>query len=65
MATKFECGQNNSIDHSLSCKLGGFVIMRHNCVRDLFADVLDSVCKDVSIEPPLISLTDEEKINIR
>ena len=51
MATKCECGQNNSIDHSLSCKLGGFVIMRHNCVRDLFADVLDSVCKDVSIEP--------------
>ena len=65
MAMKCECGQNNSIDHSLNCNLGGFVIMRHNCFRDLFADVLDSVCKDVSIEPPLISLTDEEKITIR
>ena len=32
-----QCGQKNSIDHTLSCKKGGYVVMRHNKVRDLEA----------------------------
>ena len=30
---------------------GGFVIQRHNGLRDLEAELLDMVCKDVAIEP--------------
>ena len=31
--------------------------MRHNAVRDVEADFLCNVCKDVSVEPGLIQLT--------
>ena len=35
MAQTCECGAANNIDHALIYKLGGFVIMRHNAVRNL------------------------------
>ena len=35
------------------CKQGGFVIQRHNELRDLEADLLNVVCNDVEIEPAL------------
>ena len=53
------CGKTNSIDHSLSCKMGGFVSLRHNQVRDLEAGMLSEVCKDVVVEPHLAPLTGE------
>ena len=56
------CGAANDIDHALICKLGGFVIMRHNAVRDVQADFLLNVCKDVSVEPGLIQLTGNEEL---
>ena len=34
-----QCGKENSIDHTLNCKKGGYVAMRHNRVRDLEADL--------------------------
>ncbi len=64
MAKNCECGTTNNIDHALICKLGGFTIMRHNAIRDLEAELLSTVCKDVTIEPPLIETT-AEKIEIR
>ena len=60
MARICECGSPNNIDHALTCKLGGFVIMRHNTVRDVEADFLRTICKDVSVEPGLIPLTGNE-----
>ena len=33
------------------CMRGGFVIQRHHELRDLEAELLDMVCKDVAIEP--------------
>ena len=34
------CGQKYTLDHALNCKRGGFIIMRHNSVRDFaFFDV--------------------------
>ena len=48
-----ECGKENSNDHASICQLGGFVIKRHNAVRDLEAELLTNVCKDVVIEPML------------
>ena len=62
MAQTCECGAANDIDHALICKLGGFVIMRHNAVRDVEADFLRNVCKDVSVEPGLIQLTGNEEL---
>ena len=31
------CGKKNDTEHALSCKKGGYVIMRHNRIRDLEA----------------------------
>ena len=50
------CGSENSINHSLSCKTGGYTIFRHNMVRDTIADILKETCKDVKIEPELIPI---------
>ncbi|XP_047481418.1 uncharacterized protein LOC125033892 [Penaeus chinensis] len=38
----------------MTCKTGGFVCMRHDEVRDVTAQMLGEVCRDVRIEPPLI-----------
>jgi hypothetical protein len=59
-----ECGTQNDIDHALTCKTGGFVILRHNTVRDIEADMMRTVCKDVVVEPPLIAVTQEERSGI-
>ena len=39
------------------CKKGGFIIQRHNELRDLEADLLSMVCKDVEIKPQLQDVT--------
>ena len=30
-----QCGKENDVDHTLSCKKGGYVALRHNRFRDL------------------------------
>ena len=55
------CGKENDIDHSLSCKKGGYVILRHNNIRDTTAKVLEEVCYDVQIEPRLIPINGESE----
>ena len=60
MATACACGKPNDINHSLSCKKGGYVIMRHNALRDAEASLLKEVCKDVKTEPELIPVEGEE-----
>ena len=55
------CSHNNSVEHALSCKLGGFISLRHNELRDLTAELLTEICKDVSKEPALSNLTDTEE----
>jgi hypothetical protein len=57
------CGDPYSLDHSQICKLGGFIHMRHDMPKNLFA----AICKaagfcDVEIEPPLEPLTGEKLI---
>ena len=44
----------------LSCPEGGLVITRHNELRNLTAEILGEVCKNVVIEPLLTPLTGEE-----
>jgi len=59
LPSKCACGSIFTIEHALSCKKGGFVIQRHNEVRDLTANLLNVVCSDVAIEPQLEELTGE------
>ena len=53
------CGEQNTVNHALICPNGGFVIMRHNELRDIEAELLNEVCNDVTIEPQLLPLTGE------
>ena len=57
------CGSANDIDHCLTCRRGGYVVMRHNQIRDTIADVMKEVCHDVRVEPHLIPIESESLIN--
>ena len=49
------CGQDNSVNHALICKLGGYVSMRHNWLRDTFVRLMKSAkCSEVQTEPGLL-----------
>ncbi len=54
------CGKKNDINHTLICKTGGYVILRHNKMRDINGDFLKQVCHDVNIEPELLPIESEE-----
>ena len=54
------CGEKNTLDHSLICKRGGFVAMRHNILRNVEANLMKEVCRDVQIEPTLLPTNAEE-----
>ena len=54
------CGQPNDMDHALTCKRGGYVIMRHNTLRNTEAELMKEVCHDVQIEPDLIPIEGEQ-----
>ena len=47
------------VDHAMVCRRGGFIIQRHNELRDLEADLLNTVCHDVQVEPVLQEITGE------
>ena len=54
------CGDLFNLQHALSCPKGGLAITRHNELRNLTAEILDEVCKNVAIELLLTPLTGEE-----
>ena len=45
-----QCGSGNNMDHILNCKLGGYITLRHNRLRDLEAELTREVCHNVKIE---------------
>ena len=49
-----------NVDHAMICKRSGFVIQRHNELRDLEAEMLHMVCNGVEIETVLQDITGEE-----
>ena len=49
-----------SVNHCLMCKLGGYVNIRHNSVRDTIHQLAKETCKDVQLEPTLLPVTGEE-----
>ena len=54
------CGDSSNLQHALSCPKGGLAITRHNKLRNLTAEILGEVWKNVVIEPLLTPLTGEE-----
>ena len=53
------CGEAFTIDHSMICKLGGFITQRHNELRGLETEFLSMVCSDVELEPVLQDISGE------
>ena len=53
------CGSVFSVDHAMTCSLGGLIIIRHNDICDITANWLSEVCRNVKSEPPLLPLTGE------
>jgi len=54
------CGDIFNVNHATICKRGGFIIQRHNELRDLEAELLPMVCNGVETEPVLQNITGEE-----
>ena len=42
------------------CQLGSFVTQRHNELRDLEAEFLSMVCRDIEIEPVRKDISEEQ-----
>ena len=60
LPTTCVCGSSYNLQHSLSCKKGGLISLRHNEIRDVSAELMSEVCKDVRKEPGLLPLTGEQ-----
>ena len=54
-----QCGESFSLTHALHCPKGGYTIVRHNEIRDTFANLMSEVYWDVAIEPLLQPLYGE------
>ena len=54
------CSKDYTITQALTCATGGFIIKRHNYNQDYSAHLLNEVCADVSIEPHLVQVTEDE-----
>ena len=53
------CGTPFSVDHAMTCHMGGIPTIRHNEIRDIAATLLTDICHNVATEPLLQPLTDE------
>ena len=59
LASHCLCGDPFNVSHALSCPKGAMPIMRHNGIRDIFAQLLTEVCPNVGVEPALQPLSGE------
>ncbi len=57
------CGTSFSVDHAMTCHMGGIPTIRHNFsgdeIRDITATLLTEICHNVATEPLLQPLTNE------
>ena len=53
LPSKSACDENLVVTHAMRCARGGFTHVRHNEIRDTFAELLDEICFDVEMEPIL------------
>ena len=59
LPTNCVCSKRFDVDHAMQCTNGGFIHKRHDKIRNTIAKLLDEVCHDVRIEPPLQPLSGE------
>ena len=59
ISTVCVCGDLFHADHAMICVRGGYIIQRHNEIRDHEAEILQEVCTDVEMEPVLQEVTGE------
>ena len=59
LPTQCPCGATYDVTHALNCHKGGFIIIRHNEIRDFEANLMKIVCNDVQTEPTLQPLDNE------
>ena len=59
LPSKCPCGSTFDITHALNCTRGGYVVMRHNNIRDFEANLLRKLHSDVKTEPELQPITTE------
>ena len=45
----YACGITFNLQHALQCPKRGFVTLRHNHIRNMTANLLTDVCKDVRV----------------
>ena len=50
------------MSQALSCKKGGFVTLKHNELRDITAEMLGEICRDVKVEPMLSEIEKGEEM---
>ena len=62
-STQCAYGQYVDFTHALHCANGGFTLIKHERMRDTFANLMSEVCYDVEIEPKLQSLQGESFVN--
>ena len=53
------CGDAFMVDHAMVRRREGFIIQRHNELHDLEANLLNTVCHNVQVEPVLQEITGE------
>ena len=53
------CGDTFMVDRAMVRRRGGFIIQRHNELHDLKANLLNTVCHNVQVEPVLQEITGE------
>ena len=53
MPSKCGCSKPFNVTHAMNCKRGGFIGKRHDNIKRFEAQLLNQVCRDVQIEPPL------------
>ena len=59
----YNCGTSFSVDHAMTCHMGGLPTIRHNEIRDITATLLTEICHNVATEPLLQPLTNESFIH--
>ena len=59
LSTSCVCGADFTVDHAMTCASGGYPSARHDEVRDVLAEALKEVSRDVETEPILLAYEDE------
>ena len=54
LASNCVCGEPFTVANALHCPRGGYTQLRHNDIRDSFANLPEEICFDVEIEPNLL-----------